>query len=81
MIYCTKMHLSLSIIKSKFRFETFSIRFRTYFADPREIVMLDYGEFIVHPGKRVHCGVDITRGSRYLMVMFANLADKRFALL
>jgi hypothetical protein len=44
----------------------------TYFSAAKKIVRLNYGEFLIHPGGAVHSGVDITRGSRYLFIMFAD---------
>jgi len=45
---------------------------RTYFPDANETVRLEFGEFLIHPGNLVHGGVDITQGSRYLMIMFTH---------
>jgi len=45
----------------------------TYFADVKETVKLNFGEFLLHPGVRVHSGHAITKGSRFLMVMFSHL--------
>jgi len=45
---------------------------RTYFPDANETVRLEFGEFLIHPGNLVHGGVDITRGKRYLMIMFTH---------
>ena len=33
---------------------------------------LDYGEFLLHRGDRIHGGSDILNGTRYLMVIFAD---------
>ena len=33
---------------------------------------LDYGEFLLHRGDRIHGGSDISNGTRYLMVIFAD---------
>jgi hypothetical protein len=44
---------------------------RTYFPDAREVVRLEFGEFILHPGSLVHSGADIRSGTRHLMVIFA----------
>lgn len=46
-------------------------RKRTHFLDANEVVKLEFGEFLLHPGHLVHGGVRITRGTRYLMVIFA----------
>jgi len=43
----------------------------THFLDANEVVKLEFGEFLLHPGHLVHGGVRITRGTRYLMVIFA----------
>jgi len=44
----------------------------TYFPEANQNVRLQYGEFLLHPGNCVHSGVDIRRGTRHLMVAFAN---------
>jgi hypothetical protein len=44
----------------------------TYFPDARTNVRLEFGEFLLHPGCCVHAGSNITSGTRYLMVIFAN---------
>jgi hypothetical protein len=44
----------------------------TYFPEANQNVRLEFGEFLIHPGCCVHGGVDITKGNRYLMVLFAN---------
>ena len=44
----------------------------TYFPDANETVKLELGEFLIHPGNLVHAGVNITRGNRYLMVIFTH---------
>jgi hypothetical protein len=36
-------------------------------------VFLDRGDLLLHPGKLVHAGRDITSGSRYLLVWFCHL--------
>ena len=46
---------------------------RTYFPDANETVRLEYGEFLIHPGNLVHAGMDITKGTRYLMVIFTHI--------
>ena len=45
---------------------------RTYFPDADTTVRLEYGEFLIHPGNLVHSGVDITRGERYIMILFTH---------
>jgi hypothetical protein len=45
----------------------------TFFPDAYEVVKLDFGEFILHPGSLVHAGMNITGGTRHLMVVFANV--------
>ena len=45
---------------------------RTYFPDANATIRLEFGEFLIHPGNLVHGGVDITQGSRYLMIMFTH---------
>jgi hypothetical protein len=47
--------------------------YRTYFPDAGEVVRLQFGEFLLHPGALVHSGVDIAGGTRHLMVMFAQI--------
>lgn len=44
----------------------------TYFPDASTNVRLEFGEFLLHPGSCVHGGSNITSGTRYLMVIFAN---------
>mmetsp|Transcript_25819 Transcript_25819/g.51414 ORF Transcript_25819/g.51414 Transcript_25819/m.51414 type:complete len:236 (+) Transcript_25819:515-1222(+) len=44
----------------------------TYFSDVDETVHLNFGEFIIHPGHLLHSGVDIKKGTRYIMVLFLN---------
>ena len=44
----------------------------TYFPDANATVRLEFGEFLIHPGNLVHGGADISRGTRYLMVMFTH---------
>ena len=45
----------------------------TYFEEANENVRLEFGEFLLHPGQCVHKGSDISGGTRYLMVMFADI--------
>jgi len=45
----------------------------TYFPDTGSIVKLNYGECLLHPGSLVHGGMEVTKGTRYLMVTFAHL--------
>ena len=45
----------------------------TYFPDLNKVVRLKYGEFLLHPGSLVHGGTEISKGTRYLMVLFAHL--------
>ncbi|CAB9511813.1 P4Hc [Seminavis robusta] len=45
----------------------------TYFPEANTVVRLKFGEFLLHPGQLIHGGTDITRGTRYLMVLFAHL--------
>lgn len=44
----------------------------TYFPDANTTSKLEFGEFLIHPGNLVHAGIDITRGTRYLMVIFTH---------
>ena len=46
----------------------------TYFPDADAVVRLERGSFLIHPGTLVHGGVNISHGSRYLMVMFMDKA-------
>jgi len=46
----------------------------TYFPDADAVVRLEFGEFLIHPGGLVHGGVNITQGTRYLMVLFVDKA-------
>lgn len=45
----------------------------TYIQAINEIVKLEQGEFLFHPGCLVHSGQPITAGTRYLLVTFANI--------
>lgn len=44
----------------------------TYFRDADLNVRLEFGEFLLHPGNVVHAGTEITKGTRFLMVLFAD---------
>jgi hypothetical protein len=54
---------------------TTCIHFRTVFPDANATVRLEFGEFLIHPGNLVHGGVDITHGSRYLMIIFTHTTE------
>eukprot|EP00978_Attheya_sp_CCMP212_P001479 scaffold3126_cov46-Attheya_sp.AAC.4 len=45
----------------------------TYFPDAKQVVRLEYGEFLVHPGRLLHSGVELSQGVRYLMIIFADI--------
>jgi hypothetical protein len=45
----------------------------TIFPAARQVIRPDFGEFIIHPGSLVHGGINIRAGSRYLMVLFADV--------
>lgn len=45
----------------------------TFIVDVGRVIKLDQGEFLLHPGSLVHGGMDITDGTRYLLVTFAHL--------
>jgi len=45
----------------------------TTIAATGQVVRLELGEFLLHPGSLVHGGNTITAGTRYLMVTFADL--------
>ena len=45
----------------------------TYIAATGQVVKLEKGEFLLHPGHLLHAGNPITTGTRYLLVMFANI--------
>jgi predicted 2-oxoglutarate/Fe(II)-dependent dioxygenase YbiX len=45
----------------------------TLIAETGRVVKLEQGEFLLHPGSLVHGGVDITQGTRFLLVTFAHL--------
>jgi len=45
----------------------------TYIQAMRQIVKLEQGEFLFHPGSLVHSGSPITAGTRYLLVVFATV--------
>lgn len=42
----------------------------TKFIDDNEVISLDKGEMLIHCGKELHTGVQITKGTRYVMVIF-----------
>lgn len=45
----------------------------TYLVDLNpQRVMLERGEFLLHPGSLIHAGGEITAGTRYLMVSFVH---------
>ena len=48
--------------------------FRTFFPELGSVIKLERGEFLIHPGSLVHCGMNLTGGTRYLMVLFAHLS-------
>lgn len=39
----------------------------------QQVVRLEFGEFLIHPGSLVHGGKNITSGTRHLMILFANV--------
>lgn len=45
----------------------------TFFPTAREVVRLEFGEFLIHPGSLVHAGMNILHGTRHLMIFFANV--------
>ena len=45
---------------------------RTFFPDANEVVRLEFGEFLLHPGSLVHAGMNISGGTRHLLVIFAD---------
>jgi hypothetical protein len=45
----------------------------THFPSADSTVRLERGQLLLHHGKLVHAGQDITRGTRYLMVWFCHL--------
>jgi len=53
----------------------YCVAHRTYFPDAREVVRLDFGEFLLHPGSLVHSGMNIQSGTRHLMVIFAQISN------
>jgi hypothetical protein len=44
----------------------------TMIPDAAQVVMLQKGEVLLHPGSLVHGGMDITEGTRFLLVTFAH---------
>ena len=48
----------------------------TYFPVAKATVRLEFGEFLIHPGKLVHAGVDITQGVRTLMILFTHVDER-----
>jgi hypothetical protein len=42
----------------------------TYFIDLDQTIFLEQGEMLLHPGPAVHCGCEITSGTRYVLVFF-----------
>jgi predicted 2-oxoglutarate/Fe(II)-dependent dioxygenase YbiX len=49
----------------------------TFIPDVGSVVKLEQGEFLLHPGSLVHGGMDIQKGTRYLLVIFAHLEMAR----
>lgn len=45
----------------------------TKFENNDEIIKLSQGDMLIHCSKKKHCGVEITKGKRYLLVFFINL--------
>jgi hypothetical protein len=45
----------------------------TFFPAALTTVHLQPGEFLLHPGSLIHQGLDVTAGTRYLMVMFCHV--------
>jgi predicted 2-oxoglutarate/Fe(II)-dependent dioxygenase YbiX len=45
----------------------------TLLADAGTVIRLEQGEFLLHPGSLVHGGMDISSGTRFLLVTFAYL--------
>jgi predicted 2-oxoglutarate/Fe(II)-dependent dioxygenase YbiX len=45
----------------------------TMLVDIDRVIRLEKGEVLLHPGSMVHGGMDITEGTRYLLVTFAHL--------
>jgi hypothetical protein len=44
----------------------------TYFVDLQQRIVLERGEFLLHPGHAIHAGCEITAGTRYLLVSFVH---------
>lgn len=44
----------------------------TIIADMGRVIKLDKGEVLLHPGSLVHGGMDIYKGTRFLLVTFAH---------
>lgn len=44
----------------------------TYLRDLDQRVVLEQGEFLLHPGNLIHAGCEITAGTRYLLVSFVH---------
>jgi hypothetical protein len=54
---------------------SFSYLHSTWIPNIGEVVRLQFGEFLLHPGSLLHGGVNITSGNRYLMILFAHYAE------
>jgi len=50
------------------------LRHSIFFPSAQEVVRLEFGEFLLHPGSLVHSGMEVRSGTRRLMVIFAHLA-------
>jgi predicted 2-oxoglutarate/Fe(II)-dependent dioxygenase YbiX len=49
----------------------------TYFIDLDQTIFLQQGEMLLHPGPSVHCGREITSGTRYVLVFFIHFVPTR----
>lgn len=46
----------------------------TLFPDANASIMLEQGEVLMHPGNLVHSGLNISKGTRYLLIWFCQFA-------
>lgn len=52
----------------------------TFFADLNQKILLDQGDFLIHPGCLIHGGCEITSGVRYLLVYFVHFDGSSYHL-
>lgn len=63
-------HITINIaLNDKLEYESGG----TKFIDGDELIRLDKGEILIHCAKDMHSGVQITKGTRYIMVIFLHI--------